>query len=181
METITTTANASMLPGDDARRRWYAAYTCPRHEKCVARQLTEKRIDHFLPLYQECHRWKDRRKLVQLALFPGYVFVHIPLEQRLQVLQVASVVQLVSFAGRPAPLADAEIEALRRGLLANVRVEPHPFLKAGRRARIIHGPLMGSEGVLVRRKQGLRVVLSIDMIMRSVAVEVDEKDIVPAT
>lgn len=159
--------------------RWFAAYTCVRHEKRVAQQLGQRQIEHFLPLYQAAHRWKDRRQVVQLALFPGYVFVHIALRERLRVLQLASVVRLVSFAGQPVALPDREIDGLRRGLAADLRAEPHPYLKVGHRVRVTCGPLTGSEGLLVRRKQGLRIVLSIEMIMRSVAVEVDEADITP--
>src|SRR6201993_5125794 len=87
---------------------WYAAYTIPRHEKCVAQQMRERELECFLPLYKSIHRWKDRRKLVELPLFPGYVFVHLALKDRLQVLQLPSVVQFVSFNGKPAPLLDSE-------------------------------------------------------------------------
>ena len=112
-------------------------------------------------------------------LFPGYVFVHLDLKDRLRVLQVPSVVRFVSFNGHPAPLPDSEIEALNSGLAGGVRAEPHPYLKVGRRVRVKHGPLAGAQGILVRRKDKFRVVLSIDLIMRSVAVEVDEADVEP--
>ncbi len=159
--------------------RWYAAYTISRHEKQVARQLEERGLNCFLPLYRAIHRWKDRRKQVELALFPGYVFVHIALKDRLQVLQLPSVVQFVTFNGRPTPLPETEIDALRSGLSGNLCVEPHPYLKVGRRVRIRSGSLAGLEGILVRKKDRLRVVVSLDLIMRSAAVEVDEADIEP--
>ncbi len=159
--------------------RWYAAYTLSRHEKQVACQLEERQLDCFLPLYTSIHRWKDRRKQVELALFPGYVFVHIALKDRLQVLRLQSVVQFVSFNGKPAPLPESEIEALRCGLSGNPCVEPHPYLKIGRRVRIRGGPMAGLEGILTRRKDRFRVVLSIELIMRSVAVEVEAADIEP--
>jgi len=159
--------------------RWYAAYTAPRHEKRVAQQMLGYRIDCFLPLYKSIRRWKDRRKQLELALFPGYVFVRIELGDRLRVLGLPGVVQIVSFNGKPAPLPDAEIEALRSGLIKNAWIEPHPYLKIGRRVRLHSGPMAGVEGILVRRKDKFRVVLSIDLIMRSVAVEVDEADIEP--
>jgi transcription antitermination factor NusG len=157
--------------------RWYAAYTLANHEKRVAEQLERKSIEQFLPLYETVRRWKDRRMQLQVPLFPGYVFVHIPLEARLEILQIRSVVRLVGFSGCPAALPDNEIEALRRGLDQQLRAEPHPFLKAGRRVRIRSGPLRGIEGILVNRKGGYRVVLSIELIMRSIAAEVDVADL----
>jgi transcription antitermination factor NusG len=158
---------------------WYAAHVCSRHEKQVARQLEERRVSCFLPVYRSVRRWKDRRKELDLVLFPGYVFVHLDLKDRLRVLQVPSVVRFVSFNGHPAPLPDSEIEALNSGLAGGVRAEPHPYLKVGRRVRVKYGPLAGAQGILVRRKDKFRVVLSIDLIMRSVAVEVDEADVEP--
>ena len=158
---------------------WYAAHVCSRHEKQVARQLEERRVSCFLPVYRSVRRWKDRRKELDLVLFPGYVFVHLDLKDRLRVLQVPSVVRFVSFRGHPAPLPDSEIEALSNGLAGGVRAEPHPYLKVGRRVRVKYGPLAGAQGILVRRKDKFRVVLSIDLIMRSVAVEVDEADVEP--
>ena len=158
---------------------WYAAHVCSRHEKQVARQLEERRVSCFLPVYRSVRRWKDRRKELDLVLFPGYVFVHLDLKDRLRVLQVPSVVRFVSFNGHPAALPDSEIEALNNGLAGGVRAEPHPYLKVGRRVRVKYGPLAGAQGILVRRKDKFRVVLSIDLIMRSVAVEVDEADVEP--
>jgi transcription antitermination factor NusG len=159
--------------------QWYAAYVCSRHEKQVVSQLQERRIDCFLPVYRSLRRWKDRRKELELVLFPGYVFVHLDLKDRLRVLQLPSVVRFVSFNGHPAPLPDSEIEILSRGLASGIRAEPHPYLKIGHRVRVRSGPLAGAQGILTRRKDKFRVVLSIDLIMRSVAVEVDEADIEP--
>ncbi len=161
--------------------RWYAAYTAPRHEKRVSQQMDERQIHCFLPLYRSVRRWKDRRKQLDLPLFPGYVFVHLALRDRLRVLQLPGVVQLVSFCGKPAALPDAEIEALRNGLEGNVRAEPHPYLAVGRRVRIRGGSVAGLEGILVRRKQKFRVVLSVALIQRSIAIEVDEADVEPLT
>jgi transcription antitermination factor NusG len=157
--------------------RWYAAYVCSRHERQVVSQLQERRISCFLPVYRSVRRWKDRRKELELVLFPGYVFVHLDLKDRLRVLQLPSVVRFVSFNGHPAPLADTEIEILSKGLASGIRAEPHPYLKIGHRVRIRSGPLAGAQGILVRRKDKFRLVLSIDLIMRSVAVEVDEADV----
>jgi len=156
---------------------WYAAYTCPRHEKAVARQLQEREIECFLPLYHSERRWKDRRKELDLVLFPGYVFVHLMLRDRLRVLQLPSVVKFVSFNGSPAALPENEIHVLRNGLANGVYARSHPYLKVGRRVRVAHGPLSGAQGILVRRKDNCRLVISIDAIMRSVALEIDEADV----
>ena len=164
-------------PDAQPEGKWYALYTCPRHEKRVAEQIKQRSFSCYLPLYRSVRRWKDRRKELELALFPGYVFVQMAIERRLQVLQLPGVVRLVSFNGQPAALPTAEIEALRERLSSGVRVEPHPYLRVGRRVRVRRGAMQGLEGIIVRRKDSCRVVFSIDLIMRSVAVEVDESDL----
>ncbi len=156
---------------------WYAAYTCANHEKHVARQLEERHIQCFLPLYRSVRRWKDRRKALDLPLFPGYVFVQAAPEEHLRVLQTSSVVRFVSFGGHPAALQDSEVEGLRNGVANGMKVEPCPFLTIGQRVRVKHGPLAGVEGILMRKKDNLRLVLSIDLLMRSVAVEVQAADL----
>lgn len=158
---------------------WYAAYTCARHEKLVSRQLADRQIESFLPLYRSLRRWKDRRKEVDLPLFPGYVFVHVSAQHRLRVLQLPGVVRFVSFNGNPAVLPGQDIETLRNGLQQNIYAEPHPYLRVGRRVRVMRGPMAGLEGVLSRKKDRLRIVISIDVIMRSVAVELDATDVAP--
>lgn len=164
---------------ESATPHWYAAYTRARHEKRVAEHLLHRDISFFLPLYSALHRWKDRRVRVELPLFPSYVFVHIPLRNRLHVLEIPGVVSLVTFGAHPAPLPDNEIEPLRAGLVHPIHAQPCPYLKVGRRVRIKHGPLAGAEGILLRKRSNLRVVLSIDLIRRSVSVEVDSADIEP--
>ncbi len=178
--------NVSVFPGpaappwhlsSSAVPRWYAAYTCVHHEKRILQQLTERNIDGFVPLYRSVRRWKDRRKELDLVLFPGYVFVHIPLQQRLPVLQIPGVVTFVNFNGMPTPLPEGEVGALRKASAQGVYAEPHPYLKTGRRVLIRNGPFTGIEGVLVRKKDKYRFVLSIEMIMRSVAIEMDAVDV----
>ena len=164
------------LPAAD-ELHWFAAYTCPRHEKCVRRQLEERRIESFLPLYRSMRRWKDRRKEIEFALFPGYVFVRIRERERFRVLDLPGVVYLVSFQGRSAALPDAEIESLRSGLANGVAAECHPFLQTGRKVRVVRGPVAGMQGILVRRKDKVRVVISLEAIMQSVALEVDAADV----
>ena len=160
--------------------RWYAAYTCANHEKQVAEQLRGRSVEHFLPLYETVHRWKDRRMRLSLPLFPGYIFVRLPLRDRLRVLQVPSVVRLVGFGdGLPTALPEEEIEILRNGLDGTVHAQPHPYLTVGRRVQIKNGPLAGMEGILQRRKGNYRVVLCVDLIMRSIVVEADAADVMP--
>jgi transcription antitermination factor NusG len=171
--------HSSALTMEQNESRWYAAYTSANHEKRVAEQLGLRDVEHFVPLYSSVRRWKDRRVVIQLPLFPGYVFVRIALSNRLRVLQVPGVANLVSFDGKPAPLPQREVEALRTSLDASVRIQPHPYLTVGRRVRIRSGPLSGVEGFLTRKKNLSRLVISLDLISRSVAVEVDALDVEP--
>ncbi len=164
----------------DAQPRWYALHTCSRHEKRVYDQLSAKSIESFLPLYSSQRRWKDRKVALDLPLFPGYMFVHVPFAERLRVLQLPGAVKLVSARGQALPIDDSEIENLRRGLAAGGRAEPHPFLAVGHQVRIIAGPFAGATGILLRKKDDFRVVLSVNLIMRSVAIEVDTCDVEPA-
>lgn len=157
--------------------RWYAAYTRPSHEKVVAEHLKLRGISHYLPLYRSIRQWRNRCRVeLQLPLFPNYVFVRIDANARVRVLEVPSIISVVSRGRIPEPLADADIEALQRGL-DECRAEPYPYLVVGEKARIRSGPLAGMTGVIVRKKSGLRVVLTIEQIMKSVAVEVDGADL----
>ena len=156
---------------------WYALYTAPRHEKLIADQISRQGIDCFLPLYRSVRRWKDRRKELALVLFPGYVFVRIALQQRFRVLQLPGAVRLVTFNGQPATLSDEDIENLRSHLSRSGSIEPHPYLSVGHHVRVRSGPLKGLEGIILRTKDRCRIVVSIHLIMRSVAVEVDDGDL----
>lgn len=177
---IASSVSQPVLPLDCLEPHWYAAYTCAQHEKRVAQQLDGRGVVHYLPLYEAVHRWKDRRKLVQLPLFPGYVFVRIPLRNRLDVLCLPGVVRLVGFNGAPTPLPEQEVEGLRRALTEGVRAEPHPYLRVGRRVRITGGPLVGREGILKRWKGALRVVLSLELIQRSILVDIEALFVEPS-
>jgi transcription antitermination factor NusG len=148
----------------------------PRHEKQVGLQLSGRGIEHYLPVYEEVHRWKDRKMTVSLPLFPGYLFVRIPLLERLRVQVIPGVLRFVSFGALPVPLDDAEMSRLRSGLEV-LRAEPHPFLKLGQSVRLKAGPLAGFECVLERYKDKFKIVLSMDLIQQSVAVEVDICDV----
>jgi len=158
---------------------WYVVYTSANHEKCVAEQFSSRSVEYFLPLYEEVRRWKDRRMRLQLPLFPGYVFVRLALRDRLLVLQVPGVVNLVGTNGTPTPLPQKEIDALRTGLRNGVRAEPHPYLAAGRRVRVKSGPFAGLRGVVLRRKAGYRFVICVELIQRCVAVDIEGTDFEP--
>lgn len=167
------------VPASYFERHWYAAYTCPRHEKRIAEQLQQRTIESFLPLYETVRRWKDRRVRLQLPLFPGYVFVRIALKNRLSVLGIPGVVRLVGFNGSPVALPQDEIETLRKGLTGRVCAQPHPYLRVGHRVRITTGPLQGLEGILLQRKRNLRVILSIDLLMRSIMADLGAWEVEP--
>lgn len=163
----------------DFDSRWYAAYTTPRHEKRLAEHFDARRIEHFLPLYHVQRRWKDGSKVsLELPLFPNYIFVRIARRDRVRVLEVPGVLSIAGSGREPTPLPDDEIEALRRGV-ALWKIEPHYYLVVGEKACITTGPFAGMQGVLIRKKNNLRVVLTLPLIMQSVAVEVDAHDVVP--
>jgi transcription antitermination factor NusG len=160
--------------------KWFAVYTSPRHEKRVDRYFSQLEIERYLPLYHPRRKWADGSTVtLDLPLFPGYIFVRIDRSQRVRVLEVPGVLTVVGGPGcQPAPLPEAEIEALRAGLHLR-RAEPHSLLSVGQRARIRSGALAGMEGVVVRQKGGLRIVLTVDLILQSVAVEVDGSELEP--
>jgi transcription antitermination factor NusG len=166
-----------VLPGQYPEQRWYAAYTSANHEKRVAEQLSVREVEHFLPLYESVRQWKDRRVRLQLPLFAGYVFVRMALRDRLRVQQVPGVAWLVGFHGTIAALPEEEIEALRANLASGVRAAPHPYLTEGRRVCVKSGPLAGLQGILVKRKNKTRFVVSVELIQRAMAVEVDLADL----
>lgn len=168
------------LPDSRLVSRWFAVYTTSRHEKRVAEHLSHRQIEHFLPLYRADRKWKDgSRVTLDLPLFPGYIFVHIRKTERVSVLNVPGALAVVGGTGRePAPLPDAAIDALRCGLRQR-EAEPHPLLTVGNRARIRSGAFAGMEGIVVKKKNGFRVVLTMEQIMQSIAVEVDEGDLEP--
>lgn len=152
---------------------WYAIRTRHRHEKKAADELMRRAIDTYLPLYGTLRKWKNGRHLVHMPLFPGYAFVRIASRDRLDVLRVPGVVDLVGSNGRPIPVEEAEITSLRQALAQGKCAEPHPFITRGRRVCIMAGPLAGLQGIVVRRKGHVQVVVSIELIRRSVLVETD--------
>lgn len=159
--------------------RWYAIYARPRHEKRIQKHLSYREVECFLPLYRFVHRWRNGCKpVVELPLFPGYLFVKIGQRERVRVLEIPGVLSFVGTKAEPAQLSDFEIETLRSGLHLK-KFAPYPDLVVGEKVRIKAGPLSGLAGVLVRTMNGLRVVLTLDMINQSVAVELDATDVEP--
>jgi transcription antitermination factor NusG len=160
---------------------WFAIFTRSHHEKAVRQHLIQQQIEAFLPLYSQVRQWTNRRRVtLQLPLFPNYVFVRLDRRDRARVLAVQGVLSIVGRGSDPTPLSEFEIESLRSGLhLRNF--EPHPLLVVGMRVRIKIGALEGMEGVLLRNKNNLRVVLTVALINQSVAVEVDVDDVEPVT
>jgi transcription antitermination factor NusG len=157
----------------DLNRKWYAVHTRHQHEKAAARLLEYKELEVFLPLYKVRRRWQDRVKEISTPLFPGYLFVREGLGTWLQILTTAGVSSVVSCGGRPAAIPCSEIEGIRRIVESTLRVEPHPFLRSGDWVRVKFGPVAGVEGILLRKKNIARLVLSVEMLGKSAAVEVD--------
>jgi len=167
------------MPATDlGSHQWFAVHTRSRHENVVAHHLRGRSIEHLLPVYQSMRRWKDRTKKLNLPLFPGYLFVHIPRSESRRVLELPGVARLVG-SPRPQALAEQEIDQIQQWSLFPHLLEPHPYLQIGRRVRICSGPMAELEGILIRKKNDLRLVVSIELIQRSVAVEVDAVDVVP--
>jgi transcription antitermination factor NusG len=158
---------------------WWALYTRHQHEKTVADMLLNKGFEVFLPLYESMRRWKDRSKMVSLPLFPCYVFVRGGMDRRLQVVTTPGVHMLLTCGENIAIIPESQIQAIRATVEGPFQVEPHPFLKCGERVRVKRGPLEGIEGVLVRKKNLFRLVLSVEMLAQSVAVEIDAADVEP--
>jgi transcription antitermination factor NusG len=154
-------------------------YTLSCREKQVSRHMEIHSIEHFLPVTKSRRRWKNGcTVVVEEPLFPGYLFVQIDRAARTKVLSVPGVHSIVGTGKDPIPLPHFEIETLRRSI-EHLKIEPHPYLNVGERATILRGPLAGMTGIVVRKKNGLRFVLSLDLIMKSVAVEVDAADLEP--
>lgn len=161
---------------------WFAVQTRPRHEKKVNLDLREKGVHSFLPLRREIRRWSDRRQSVELPLFSHYVFVRIPVstESRVRVLQTTGVIQFMGAAGRGTPIPDEQIESLQTIVNHRIPVVTHEFLQVGQRVRIRGGVLNGIKGVLSAIHNEKTLVVSVDLIQKSVALRIDEFEMEPA-
>jgi len=151
---------------------WYAVKTRPRHEKMVVRQLEKRGFTTFLPVASQLRQWSDRRKLVELPLFPGYTFLRMVYqpEQRLRVLSTEGIVGFVGTHGQGMPIPDGQIEHIQSLLAAKVPFESYPFLKVGQRVRIRSGSLNGTEGILIEQESDRMLVISVELIQRSISI-----------
>jgi transcription antitermination factor NusG len=169
--------SGALLNVKDSSLQWFAAYTAPRHEKHISHVLQERNIETFLPLYRTLRLWKKRPPvMLELPLFPCYLFVRISRAARGTVLGLPGILSIVGSPKEPWPLPQSEIEALRLSAEQG-KAEPHPYLKVGERVRVKTGSMAGVAGIVVRKKNEFRFVLTLEAIMRSVAVEVSASDL----
>ena len=160
---------------------WYALRTRPRHEKKVHLELQGKSIECFLPLLGEDHHWSDRRQIVQVPLFPGYVFVRMEnkLEGRVLVLRTTGVIGFVGFRGTGVAIPEEQIQAIQSVVEAKITFGSYAFLNVGQKVRIVGGSLDGIQGIISGKKDEKRLVISIDLIQKSIAIQVKGFRIVP--
>lgn len=159
--------------GPERIKRWFALSVIARHEKAVSRSLQDKGFETFLPLYTKRHQYQRRSREFDLPLFSGYVFCRSDMATRLPILITPGVIQMVGAGRVPIPLDDHEIWSLQRAAEAGITMCPHPCWRSGQIGRIIAGPLIGIEGVVVSAKQTVRLVLSITLLQRAVLLEID--------
>jgi transcription antitermination factor NusG len=152
---------------------WYALFTRHQHEKSVAFALSNKSHEVYLPLYRSVRRWQDRAKPIWLPLFPCYVFIREGMDRQLQILTTPGIIHIVGWGGNPAIVPQSQLDAVRQIIESCLIVETHPYLQCGDRVRVKTGPLMGLEGILTRKKGVARLVVSMEMLGRSAAVEID--------
>jgi transcriptional antiterminator NusG len=156
---------------------WYAIWTRSRHEHIVRGQIEQKGFDAFLPTITRWSRWKDRKKQIDWPLFPGYCFAKLGIDDRLAIMKCAGVVSIVSFNGEIASIPDHEIEGIRQLIETNLQFDPCPLIREGMLVEVVHGPLRGVVGRLVRKGSHARLVLAVELIGQGVSVEVDAADV----
>jgi transcription antitermination factor NusG len=176
-ESILATAGVDLARASDQDVRWYALWTRSRHEQVVREQLERKHIESFLPTVTRWSRWKDRKKKIDWPLFPGYCFARFDARERLQILKCAGVVSVISFEGEPAPIPEHEIDSIRTLIESELAYDPCPMIREGTMVEVVHGPLKGVSGRLMRKGAHARLVLSVDLIGQAVSVEVDAADV----
>jgi transcription antitermination factor NusG len=168
---------ARVAAASNAEVRWFALWTRSRHEQVVREQLEQKRVEAFLPTVTRWSRWKDRKKKIDWPLFPGYCFARFDPRERLPILKCTGVVNIISFEGEPAPIPELEIDGIRRLVETDLAYDPCPMIREGEMVEVVHGPLKGVIGRLVRKNDKARLVLSVDLIGQAVSVEVDAADV----
>jgi len=160
---------------------WYALYTRSRFEKKMLSELTDRRVEVFLPMREILSRWKDRKKRIWVPLFPGYIFVnHVDTpENRFRILNVPGAVRFVGFEGHAIPVPEEQIQYVRRFLESSIAIDPYPYIQVGTRVEVIAGPLKGIQGILVEKRGRFRFVLQVDLIRQAISVEIDASDVRP--
>jgi len=158
---------------------WYAIHVKPRFERKVSRSFHEKGYEEFAPFYRVRRRWSDRTRTVEFPLFAGYIFCRFDVTKRLPILQTPGVVSIVSFGKQFIPVDEGEIAAIQAVQRAGAEVTPWPYLQVGQRVRVRGGALHGLEGLLLRMRNGRRLVLSVTLMQRSVAVEISREEVEP--
>jgi transcription antitermination factor NusG len=164
--------SSNFLSFDHNHPHWFVLYVRANQEKKTALRLTNNEIEHFLPCYRSVRQWKDRRVTLDMPLFPGYVFVRLPFLDRLKVLTLPNVVEIIGTKNAPAIVSAEEIDCIKKGVQSG-NATPHPMFAEGQRVVITSGVLHGMQGTLLRNQNNTRVVISIDSIARSFAVDVD--------
>ena len=168
---------AGISRASDQEVRWYALWTRSRHEQVVREQLERKQVEAFLPTVTRWSRWKDRKKKIDWPLFPGYCFARFSARERLPILKCTGVVNIISFEGEPAPIPEHEIDGIRMLIESELAYDPCPMIREGMMVEVMHGPLKGVIGRLMRKGAHARLVLSVDLIGQAVSVEVDAADV----
>jgi len=168
---------SGVTPASSQEVGWYALWTRSRHEQVVREQLEQKHVEAFLPTVTRWSRWKDRKKKIDWPLFPGYCFARFNPRERLPILKCTGVVSIISFEGEPAPIPVHEIDGIRALVESELAYDPCPMIREGMMVEVVHGPLKGVIGRLIRKGSRARLVLSVDLIGQAVSVEVDAADV----
>jgi transcription antitermination factor NusG len=163
------------------RPQWYALYTRSRFEKKMLSELTDRRIEVFLPMREILSRWKDRKKRIWIPLFPGYVFVnHIDTpENRFRILNIPGAVRFVGFEGYADPVPEDQIQYIRKFLESSIAIDPYPYIQIGARVEVIAGPLKGIKGLMIEKRGRFRFILQVDLIRQAISIEIDASDVRP--
>jgi transcription antitermination factor NusG len=158
---------------------WYALHVKPRFEKLVTTQLDQKGYETLLPIYVSRRKWSDRIKTLSLPLFPGYIFCRFNINARLPIVATPGVMRILGIGRIPTPVNESEIASIQHVMDSGAQAQPHPYVAAGQMVEIESGPLQGLKGIIVRLKGSDRLVVSVSLLMRSVAVEVDQNSVRP--
>lgn len=159
--------------------KWYAFRVKSRHEKVVRDQLDKQGIEPLLPTVKRLSQWKDRKKEIEVPLFPGYCFGRFAQQDKLQVQAVSGVIEIVGSSSNPEPIPDEEIKALKTLMESVLLFDPHPYLHEGMTVEVVRGPMQGVQGILLRKNKCHRLVIGVRLIQQAAAMEIDVRDVVP--